>query len=75
MSHCGVDLNKEWLPYMESRSHARSTHFKLKVTEMGIQVLNALEKLHTAGFCHWDLKLDNLCYDAGKYFLIDFAFA
>jgi thiamine kinase-like enzyme len=27
------------------------------------------------GFCHWDLKLDNICFDDGRYFLIDFAYA
>jgi len=27
------------------------------------------------GYCHWDLKLDNICYNEGFYYLIDFAFA
>lgn len=42
---------------------------------MGIQVLEALKNLHKVGFCHWDLKLDNICYDNGNYYLIDFAYA
>jgi len=77
MSHCGIDLNNEWLPQMRAKSRARSLSisFKLKVTNMGIQVLNALEKLHAVGFCHWDLKLDNICFKNGYYFLIDLAFA
>jgi hypothetical protein len=31
--------------------------------------------LHKVGFCHWDLKLDNICFYKGRYFLIDFALA
>ena len=62
MSHCGLDLNKEWLKYMESRQAARSLAFMLKIVEMGQQILSALQKLHATGFCHWDLKLDNICY-------------
>ena len=42
---------------------------------MGKQVLKALEKLHRIGFCHSDLKLDNICFKDGHYFLIDFACA
>lgn len=42
---------------------------------MGIQILRALQKLHKVGFCHWDLKLDNICYSDGFYYLIDFALA
>ena len=75
MSHCGVDLNHEWLPYMQRNSMAQSSSFKLKVAEMAQQVFSALWKLHKAGFCHWDLKLDNICYKHGYYYLIDFAFA
>ena len=42
---------------------------------MAIQIFDALLLLHKIGFCHWDIKLDNICYKDGRYFLIDFAFA
>ena len=75
MSHCGIDLNQAWLHYMESRPAAQAPDFKLKVVEMGQQVLSALGKLHEVGYCHWDLKLDNICVADGYYYLIDFALA
>ena len=46
MSHCGIDLNQAWLHYMEGRPASQSPEFKLKVVEMGQQVLSALNKLH-----------------------------
>lgn len=42
---------------------------------MSIQIFDALKALHKIGFCHWDIKLDNICFLNGKYYLIDFAFA
>lgn len=75
MGHCGKDLNAEWLPYMESRQASNSYSFKIKVCQMAVQVLEALQRLHQVGFCHWDIKLDNICYHEGRYYLIDFAFA
>lgn len=75
ISDCGKDLNKEWLYFMESRKASTSCSLKIKVAEMAQQLLESLESLHKVGFCHWDLKLDNICYDDGKYFLIDFAFS
>ena len=42
---------------------------------MGQQVLSALRKLHEVGFCHWDIKLDNICINDGYYYMIDFAFS
>lgn len=38
-------------------------------------MLVGLKCLHDIGFCHWDLKLDNICYKEGYYYLIDFALA
>ena len=38
-------------------------------------MIEALQRLHQVGFCHWDIKLDNICFENGRYFLIDFAFA
>ena len=75
MSHCGIDLNQAWLHYMESRPASQSPEFKIQVVEMGQQVLSALNKLHQVGYCHWDLKLDNICIENGYYYLIDFALA
>ena len=75
MSHCGIDLNQAWLHYMESRPASQSPEFKLQVVEMGQQVLSALRKLHQVGYCHWDLKLDNICISNGYFYLIDFALA
>lgn len=75
ITHCGCDLNKKWFKYMEQPQLASTWDFKVKVAEMGIQVLDALNSLHKVGFCHWDLKLDNICYNKGSYFLIDFAYA
>ena len=75
MSHCGQDLNKEWAKYMTNKILANSIEFKLHVCDMTKQVLSALECLHLVGFCHWDLKLDNICYKEGYYYLIDFALA
>ena len=49
--------------------------FKIKVAQMSIQVLEALNTLHQIGFCHWDIKLDNVCFIDGTYNLIDFAYA
>ena len=46
MQHCGIDLNQAWLHYMESRAASQSIQFKIKVVEMGQQVLSALNKLH-----------------------------
>ena len=60
---------------MRSRQGTASYSLKIKVAEMAQQLLESLEQLHKVGFCHWDLKLDNICYDDGKYFLIDFACA
>lgn len=42
---------------------------------MGLQVFDALTTLHKVGFCHWDIKLDNICFLDDRYYLIDFAFA
>lgn len=75
MQHCGRDLNHEWLCFMESRQASGSTAFQLRVSQMSLQITEALERLHAIGFCHWDLKLDNICYLDGQYHLIDFAFA
>ena len=75
ISHCGRDLNKEWLPYMENQNLASQTEFKIKIMDMAIQILDALVLLHKVGFCHWDLKLDNICFSDGRYYLIDFAFS
>ena len=75
MTHCGVDLNQAWLHFMEARELSQSVDFKIKVTEMGQQILSALNKLHRVGYCHWDLKLDNICFKDGYYYLIDFALA
>jgi len=76
MGHCGRDLNHEWVGFMESRQAATTSRiFKLNVSIMGLQIIEALERLHQIGFCHWDLKLDNICFKDGKYYLIDFAFA
>ena len=49
--------------------------FKMQVADMSLQICEGLEFLHKVGFCHWDIKLDNICYLDGKYCLIDFAFA
>lgn len=75
MTHCGIDLNQAWLHYMESREASQSPEFKLKVIEMAQQVLSGLKKLHEIGYCHWDMKLDNICLTNGFYYLIDFALA
>jgi serine/threonine protein kinase len=75
MSHCGKDLNKEWEKFMCNRRTAKSPDLKLLICDMACQILNALKVLHECGFCHWDLKLDNICYKDGYYFLIDFALA
>lgn len=75
MSHCGVDLNTEWLKYMEQPELANTFEFKVKVAQMSVQVLEALNTLHQVGYCHWDIKLDNVCYYNGTYNLIDFAYA
>jgi serine/threonine protein kinase len=75
ISHCGRDLNKEWLPYMENQNLASQTEFKIKIMNMALQILDALVLLHKVGFCHWDLKLDNICFSDGRYYLIDFAFS
>ena len=42
---------------------------------MSLQIMEALKTLHEAGYCHWDLKLDNICFDGEKYHLIDFAYS
>jgi len=42
---------------------------------MGMQVISSLEKLHAAGFVHQDIKLDNICWKDGFYYLIDFGYA
>ena len=39
---------------------------------MGIDILNALKTLHRVGYCHQDLKLENICFKDGQYRLIDF---
>lgn len=38
-------------------------------------MIDALNVLHKIGFTHWDLKLDNICFANGTYYLIDFAFS
>jgi serine/threonine protein kinase len=75
MSHCGADLNKEWEKYMLNRKLAKSTELKLKICDMARQVLSSLDCLHKQGYCHWDIKLDNICFRDGYYYLIDFALA
>ena len=42
---------------------------------MSLQIFDSLVSLHKVGFCHWDLKLDNICFFKDQYYLIDFAFA
>lgn len=75
MSHCGQDLNKEWEKYMANRRVAKSPEIKLLICDMARQVLSALRALHKVGYCHWDLKLDNICFKDGHFYLIDFALA
>ena len=58
---------------MESRERACEPMFKAMVCEMAVQMITTLKKLHKVGFCHWDLKLDNICLEDGFYYLIDFA--
>ena len=60
---------------MESRQASNSYDFKIKISQMALQVLESLQRLHSVGFCHWDIKLDNICFNEGRYYLIDFAFA
>lgn len=38
-------------------------------------VKDALEELHTLGYAHLDVRLDNICFHQGKVTLIDFDFA
>jgi tRNA A-37 threonylcarbamoyl transferase component Bud32 len=60
---------------MENSTLAGQFEFKIKIAEMGIQMIDALNVLHKIGFTHWDIKLDNICYANGTYYLIDFAFS
>ena len=36
ISHCGRDLNKEWLSYMENISLTSQAEFKVKIMQMAI---------------------------------------
>lgn len=74
MSHCGVDLYTHWNDYMQNPALI-DDQFKWQVADMSLQIFEGLEFLHQVGFCHWDIKLDNVCCLDGKYSLIDFAFA
>lgn len=44
---------------------------------MGLHIVKALEILHSVGFCHQDLKPDNITFNSKNrsYNLIDFGFA
>ena len=75
MQHCGRDLNNEWFKYMQNRQLAETIEFKRKIADMSLQIFDSLVCLHKVGFCHWDLKLDNICFFKDQYYLIDFAFA
>ena len=36
ISHCGKDLNKEWLSYMENASLTSQAEFKVKIMQMAL---------------------------------------
>lgn len=58
---------REWMTPMSAES------FNLKVSEKLLEVLSALEYVHTQGFCHGDIKPSNvLLSDNGKAMLLDF---
>ena len=42
-----------------------SDYTEKSICSLGIQLINILEKMHTAGFIYNDLKLDNLLLDFG----------
>jgi len=44
----------------------------LRVARMGTDILACLQRLHGIGFCHMDLKLENICFKNSQYTLIDF---
>jgi serine/threonine protein kinase len=68
ISDCGNDLESLW-------RHLPQDKLVQAVAEMGIQILKALNILHEIGYCHQDLKLENICYKNGAYYLIDFGCA
>jgi serine/threonine protein kinase len=70
IGHCGKDLQKLW--YDDLDCHVA---MGFRVATMGLDVLSCLEKLHSLGFCHQDLKLENICFKNGQYTLIDFGCA
>lgn len=46
--------------------YARSGHLSTEsIYSLGIQLVNILEQIHSAGFVFNDLKLDNLLFDYG----------
>ena len=48
-----------------------------RVVNIGVELLECLEKLHDAGYVHCDIKPDNVMISgtSGKAFLIDFGLA
>lgn len=47
-----------------------------EIVQIGIQLINALESIHAAGFTYNDLKCDNIVIDESDNLrLIDFGFA
>ena len=67
ISNCGKDLQSLW--YDEMDCHVPMI---LRVARMGIDILACLQRLHSIGFCHMDLKLENICFKNSQYTLIDF---
>jgi len=67
MTRFGADLEK----FFKSGEKALPLHTVLNV---GLQVLNSLEFIHSHGYCHNDIKAANILMDAGgrDVYLVDF---
>lgn len=48
--------------FMESRRRLR----KADVLKIGVQLLKAIERLHSIGYLHLDIKPDNMLIEPGK---------
>ena len=55
--------DKSLVDILNERGHKFSS---ITVFQIGIQMIQMLEKLHSVGFVHNDLRLENICVDLSQ---------
>lgn len=71
ISYKGKDLRRNVL-IMEKLEELPAT---IDFRKMAVDLIRQYQSIHGQGYCHSDLKPDNIMYKDGKYYLIDLDFA